>query len=139
MLSTQFSGVLTLVEIERFFMNNIFSIYFSILKTCLGRWTIGRSGERGSGISVLPARYDDDDDFSIFEVIFFQNKDRFTVLIYPLFYNDFRKKRFVFYNLNFNLFYSMTLSLTLKYIRWWGYLYRDLRRMKCPTLTLLPD
>ena len=27
----------------------------------LGRWTIGRSGERGSGISVLPARYDDDD------------------------------------------------------------------------------
>ena len=28
----------------------------------LGRWTIGRSGERGSGISVLPARYDDDDE-----------------------------------------------------------------------------
>ena len=34
-----------------------------VLKTCLGRWTIGRSGERGSGISVLPARYDDDDEF----------------------------------------------------------------------------
>ena len=33
-----------------------------VLKTCLGRWTIGRSGERGSGISVLPARHDDDDD-----------------------------------------------------------------------------
>ena len=33
-----------------------------VLKTCLGRWTIGRGGERGSGISVLPARYDDDDD-----------------------------------------------------------------------------
>ena len=31
-----------------------------VLKTCLGRWTIGRSRERGSGISVLPARYDDD-------------------------------------------------------------------------------
>ena len=31
-----------------------------VLKTYLGRWTIGRSGERGSGISVLPARYDDD-------------------------------------------------------------------------------
>ena len=31
------------------------------LKTYLGRWTIGRSGERGSGISVLPARYDDDE------------------------------------------------------------------------------
>ena len=33
-----------------------------VLKTYLGRWTIGRSGERGSGISVLPARYDNDDD-----------------------------------------------------------------------------
>ena len=33
-----------------------------VLRTCLGRWTIGRSGERGSGISVLPARHDDDDD-----------------------------------------------------------------------------
>ena len=31
-----------------------------VLKTYLGRWTIGRSGERGSGISVLPAQYDDD-------------------------------------------------------------------------------
>ena len=28
----------------------------------LGWWTIGRSGERVSGISVLPVRYDDDDD-----------------------------------------------------------------------------
>ena len=33
-----------------------------VLKTYLGRWTLGRSGERGSGISVLPAWYDDDDD-----------------------------------------------------------------------------
>ena len=33
-----------------------------VLKTYLGRWTIGRSDERGSRISVLPARYDDDDD-----------------------------------------------------------------------------
>ena len=31
-----------------------------VLKTYPGRWTIGRSGERGSGISMLPARYDDD-------------------------------------------------------------------------------
>ena len=31
-------------------------------KTCLRRWTIAKSGERGSGISVLPARHDDDDD-----------------------------------------------------------------------------
>ena len=33
-----------------------------VLKTCLGRWTIGRSGERGSGISVLPVWHDDDND-----------------------------------------------------------------------------
>ena len=32
------------------------------LKTCQRRWTIGRSSERGSGISVLATRYDDDDD-----------------------------------------------------------------------------
>ena len=31
------------------------------LKTCLRRWTIGRSGEKGSGISMLAARHDDDD------------------------------------------------------------------------------
>ena len=33
-----------------------------VLKTCQKRWMIGRSGERGSGISVLAARYDDGDD-----------------------------------------------------------------------------
>ena len=31
------------------------------LRTCRKRWTIGRSGKRGSGISVLAARHDDDD------------------------------------------------------------------------------
>ena len=33
-----------------------------ILKTCRRRWMIGRSGEKGSGISVLAARHDHDDD-----------------------------------------------------------------------------
>ena len=32
------------------------------LKTCQRRWTIGKSGERRSGISLLAARHDDDDD-----------------------------------------------------------------------------
>ena len=45
---------------------HIFSNYVRISdvvqKTCLMWWTIGKSGERGSGISVLPARHDDDDD-----------------------------------------------------------------------------
>ena len=42
-------------------LEHTFSSYV-VLKTYLGWWTMGRSGERGSGISVLPARYDDDDD-----------------------------------------------------------------------------
>ena len=50
-------------------LERTFSIYVRIqdvvLKTYLGRWTIGRSGERGSGISVLPARYDDDDEIAV--------------------------------------------------------------------------
>ena len=48
---------------ERTFSSYV-RIQVVVLKTCLGRWTIGRSGERGSGISVLPARYDADDDLS---------------------------------------------------------------------------
>ena len=36
-------------------------IWDVVLKTCLGRWMIGKSGEKGSGISVLPARHDDDE------------------------------------------------------------------------------
>ena len=32
------------------------------LKTCQKQWMIGRNEERGSGISVLAARHDDDDD-----------------------------------------------------------------------------
>ena len=36
------------------------------LKTCQTRWTIGKSGESGSGISVLAARHDDDDDIYIY-------------------------------------------------------------------------
>ena len=35
--------------------------YSSYVRTCQRRWTIGRSGERGSRISVLAARHDDDD------------------------------------------------------------------------------
>ena len=36
------------------------------LKTCRKQWTIGRGGERGSGISVLMARHDDDDEFCVY-------------------------------------------------------------------------
>ena len=47
-------------------LEHTFSSYVRIrdvaLKTCRRRWTIGKSGKRGSGISVLAARHDDDDD-----------------------------------------------------------------------------
>ena len=39
------------------------------LKTCQKRWMIGRSGERGSGIS----RHDDDDDIYIYTCKFVHN------------------------------------------------------------------
>ena len=48
-------------QLERTFSSYV-RIQDVVLKTYLGRWTIGRSGERGSGISALPARYDDNDD-----------------------------------------------------------------------------
>ena len=48
-------------QLERTFSSFV-RIQAVVLKTYLGRWTIGRSGERGSGISVPPARYDDDDE-----------------------------------------------------------------------------
>ena len=47
-------------QLERTFSSYV-RIQDVVLKTYRGRWTIGRSGERGSGKSVLPARYDDDD------------------------------------------------------------------------------
>ena len=51
-----------------------------VLKTSLGRWTIGRSGERGSGISVLPARHDDDKN------IRFEKKINLYIYIYIYIY-----------------------------------------------------
>ena len=45
-------------QLERTFSSYV-RIQDVVLKTYLGR-----SGERGSGISVLPARYDDDDAYT---------------------------------------------------------------------------
>ena len=39
------------------------------LKTCQRRWTIRRSGERGSGVAVLAARHDDDIYMYIYTVL----------------------------------------------------------------------
>ena len=50
-------------------LEHTYSSYVKIqdvaLRTCQSWWTIGRSGERGSGISVLAAWHDDDDDFHL--------------------------------------------------------------------------
>ena len=47
-------------------LEHTFSSYVKIrdvaLKTYQRRWTIGRSGERGSGISEPSAQHNDDDD-----------------------------------------------------------------------------
>ena len=66
---------------ERTFSSYV-RIQVVVLKTCLGRWTIGRSGERGSGISVLPARYDDDDDDDIYIYIYTTVFDHLQKLLF---------------------------------------------------------
>ena len=53
------------------------------LKTCQRQWMIERSGERGSGISVLEAWHDDDDDDIILAV---QNSSQNMVILYIIFY-----------------------------------------------------
>ena len=49
------------------------------LKTCRRRWMIGRSGERGSGISVLAAQHDDDVSYVIPIIQFLQTVKWFQV------------------------------------------------------------
>ena len=53
---------------ERTFSNYV-RIRDVVQKTCLKRCTIGKSGERGSGRSVLAARHDNDDDDDLEEML----------------------------------------------------------------------
>ena len=46
----------------RTYIQQLYGIQDVALKTCQRRWTIGRSGERESGISVPAAQHDGDDD-----------------------------------------------------------------------------
>ena len=80
-----------------------------VLKTCLGRWTIGRSGERGSRISVLPARHDDDDD------------DDDEILQYSLVSSIFLS-RFSFFCWFFYIQYSQKLTNFLFFFVFWFFL-----------------
>ena len=71
-----------------------------VLKTYRGRWTIGRSGERGSGISVLPARYDDDDE------------EHFNILCFLNFFPDFYLKiTYTFFSITNWLFFKIFIVL----------------------------
>ena len=74
---------------ERTFSSYV-RIQVVVLKTYLGRWTIGRSGERGSGISVLPARYDDDD-FSFYAIL--TNKRFHEIILLSNSWDSFNLKR----------------------------------------------
>ena len=51
-----------LLNVCKHTFSNYVKIRDVVQKACQRRWTIGKSGERGSGISELPARHDDDDD-----------------------------------------------------------------------------
>ena len=66
---------------ERTFSSYV-RIQVVVLKTYLGRWTIGRSGERGSGISVLPARYDDDDDDINKDKVLIKIQERSEIILF---------------------------------------------------------
>ena len=112
---------------ERTFSSYV-RIQVVVLKTCLGRWTIGRNGERGSGISVLPARYDDDDDdddsvyfneccilynkyiiwISFWYVTVKQQKYIF-LYVFPLEYSNLEKQSNFQYNMQFNNFVGCSL------------------------------
>ena len=70
-------------QLERTFSSYV-RIQAVVLKTYLGRWTIGRSGERGSGISVLPARYDDDDIHSLKIIDHWEHEICLCLVIYKV-------------------------------------------------------
>ena len=55
-------------------------------KTCRRLWTIGKSGERWSRISVLAARHDDDDDIYIYIYIYIYHDDDDDIYIYIYIY-----------------------------------------------------
>ena len=78
---------------------HIFSNYVRIQdvvqKTYLRRWTIGKRGERGSGISVRPARHDDDNDLNQIDLFkfFLYQRHIFNKLVKQNFLKSFTKYR----------------------------------------------
>ena len=117
------------------------------MKTCQRRWTIGRSGERGSGISVLAAQHDDDDDELFNQIFLFYDRnllthnpkvtlslssssrrtnsmDSFDSLAIHLYW--FRAKYFVHIKRHGNVLFSVSCVNEPIYLTW-----QTLRRMLC--------
>ena len=82
--------------------NSYVSIGDVALKTCQRRWTKGRSGERGSEISVLAAWHDDDDD----------DDDDDILVKRPQFAKNIRRTNTVIHQTSGSLFLNFSLSGT---------------------------
>ena len=80
------------------------------LKTCQRRWTIGSSGERGSGISVLAARHDDDDEI----VPVLLHISNYSIKRPSFVYTRVNGQRVLFLTIQFNESYLFARSLNAK-------------------------
>ena len=58
-------------------------IWDKALRICWKQWMIGRRGERGSGISMLIAQHDDDDDLTVWKKV---RSGSFKDVIYKLYF-----------------------------------------------------
>ena len=81
------------------------------LKTCRRWWMIGRNGERGSGISALAARHDDDDSCLFYYISSFMK----SIVCMWLSKN--------FSCLHLNLSSGYLLEVCFFYLRRWLYIY----------------
>ena len=93
------------------------------LKTCQRRWMIGRSGERESGISMLVARHDDDDDFSPCKSLVSNRNIRSKITVYKLLLKRKTRNNIIVNKLlvlNRNTSYNITIYklLTLRIVTW---------------------
>ena len=113
-------------QLEHTFSNYV-RIRDVVQKTCWRRWTIGKSGARGSGISVLPARHDDDDDDFIQHFSFICRIKWFQVLLcisnnlirhQLIVYKQLDGQRVLFLTIQFNISDLFAHSLDIKHFYW---------------------
>ena len=91
-----------------------------VQKTCQRRWTIGKSDERGSGISVLPARHDDEvnilnDTIEISLILMYYLFKHFVIYFY--YFSEVILTTIGQYIINRDLFLETILSLYSSYIQ----------------------